>query len=140
MTPQQEQRATVLIVKAQQGDAGAYAELLTMLAGTAKQYARNRLGDVPWLDDVSQEVLLTVHSARRTYDSSRPFAPWFYAILSSRMIDVIRKERRVGSRELGTDVLPEPSQATSAREASDVVDPAEVKAALASLPDRQREI
>jgi hypothetical protein len=54
MTPQQEQQATALIVRGQQGDAVAYAELLTLLAATARQYARNRLGDVPWLDDVAQ--------------------------------------------------------------------------------------
>jgi RNA polymerase sigma-70 factor (ECF subfamily) len=141
MTSQQEQKATSLIVLAQQGDTVAYTELLTMLASTARQYARNRLGDVPWLDDVAQETLLTVHAARRTYDSTRPFAPWFYAILSSRMIDVLRRERRVSARELGTDVLPEPmSQPKSAHDGSDVVDPGRVKAALETLPARQREV
>jgi hypothetical protein len=49
MTPQQESQATALMVRAQNGDAGAYGELLTMLAAVARQYARNRLGDVPWL-------------------------------------------------------------------------------------------
>jgi RNA polymerase sigma-70 factor (ECF subfamily) len=141
MTPQQEQQATALIVRGQQGDAVAYAELLTLLAATARQYARNRLGDVPWLDDVAQETLLTVHAARRTYDPKRPFAPWFYAILSSRMIDVLRKERRIMSRELGADVLPEPESATrSLREGAHEVDGERVRAALDALPARQREI
>src|SRR6188768_1631801 len=141
MTSQQEQQATSLIVRAQQGDSAAYADLLRMLAATARQYARNRVGDVPWLDDVAQETLLTVHAARRTYDSSRPFAPWFYAILSSRMIDVLRKEKRVSAREFGTDVLPEPSarpQSTAA--GSDVVDSGTIKSALESLPERKREV
>lgn len=141
MTSQQEQQATSLIVRAQQGDSVAYADLLRMLAATARQYTRNRVGDVPWLDDVAQETLLTVHAARRTYDSSRPFAPWFYAILSSRMIDVLRKERRVSAREFGTDVLPEPAaRPQSGHEESDAVDPGTIKAALESLPDRQREV
>jgi RNA polymerase sigma-70 factor (ECF subfamily) len=141
MTSQQEQQATALMVRAQQGDGVAYAELLTMLASRARQYARNRLGDVLWLDDVAQETLLTVHAARRTYDPARPFAPWFYAIVSSRMIDVLRKERRVSARELGTDLLPEPiPRAESARDESAIVDPERVKAALDALPDRQREV
>ena len=90
---------------------------------------------------MAQETLLTVHAARRTYDPARPFAPWFYAILSSRMIDVLRKERRVSAREFGTDVLPEPSaRSQSAPRGSDVVDPGSIKAALESLPDRQREV
>jgi len=141
MTPRQEQMAGDLIVRAREGDAVAYAELLTMLAATAKQYARNRVGDVPWLDDVVQETLLTVHAARRTYDASRPFAPWFYAILSSRMIDVIRRERRVSAREIGMDLLPEPGRGVpSASAGSSVVDPERLRGALESLPDRQREV
>ena len=141
MTSQQEQRATTLIMRGQQGDPVAYAELLTLLAATARQYARNRLGDVPWLDDIAQETLLTVHAARRTYDPKRPFAPWFYAILSSRMIDVLRRERRIMSREIGADVLPEPeSGAGSARERTQGPDPGHIRAALDALPARQREI
>jgi len=140
MTPHQEQQATALMVLAQQGDAIAYAALLTMLAATARQYARNRLGDVPWLDDVAQETLLTVDRARRTYDARRPFAPWFYAILSSRMVDVIRRERRVSTREFGTDVLPESASASPAVEDDGGVDAGRVRVALDELPPRQREI
>ncbi|MEO7191518.1 MAG: sigma-70 family RNA polymerase sigma factor [Vicinamibacterales bacterium] len=140
MTSQQEQRATALMILAQHGDSTAYAELLTLLAATSRQYARNRLGDVPWLDDVAQETLMTVHGARRTYDSRRPFAPWFYAILSSRMIDVLRKERRVGSREIASDVIPEPAQTGPAGGQVSDADPVRIRAALDALPARQREI
>lgn len=140
MTSQQEQEATALMARAQQGDGLAYAALLTVLASTARQYVRNRMGDVAWLDDVMQETLLTIHTARRTYDARRPFAPWFYAILSNRMIDVLRKEKRVRAREFGTDVLPEPSPAAQAQHDASAIDPERLKAALESLPDRQREI
>lgn len=142
MTTQQEQQATALMIRAQDGDAVAYAALLTVLAATARQYARNRLGDVPWLDDVAQETLLTIHAARRTYDPKRPFAPWFYAIVSSRMIDVLRKERRVSAREVATDVLPEPGDGlpAGAARAGSGVDPEHLQAALRALPPRQREI
>jgi len=141
MTLQQEQQATTLIVRAQQGDKVAYADLLQLLAATARRYARNRLGDVPWIDDVAQETVLSVHAARHTYDSTRPFAPWFYAIVSTRMIDVIRKERRVSSREVGTDVLPETGRGGARpHEDSASVDPRRVQSALEALPPRQREI
>ena len=141
MTPQQEQRAAALMIDTQRGDAAAYAELLTLLAATARQYTRNRLGDVPWLDDVAQEVLLTVHKARSTYDSRRPFAPWFYAILSHRMIDVLRKERRVSAREVGGDVLPEPADQTGLPpEGVHDVDSGTLRSALDALPARQREV
>ena len=85
MTREQEQHATTLMIRAQQGDRLAYAELLALLAGAARRYARSRVGDVPWLDDVVQETLVSIHGARQTYDPARPIAPWFYAILSSRI-------------------------------------------------------
>jgi RNA polymerase sigma-70 factor (ECF subfamily) len=141
MTARQEQEATALMILAQQGDAAAYARLLTILAANAIQYVRNRVGNVAWLDDVAQETLLSVHSARRTYDSRRPFAPWFYAILSSRMIDVLRKERRISAREFGTDLLPErASDVTPGRAEPGAVDSKYLHDALEALPDRQREI
>ena len=141
MTAQQEEKATALMIRAQDGDSQAYAVLLTMLSSTARQYARNRVGDVPWLDDVMQETLLTIHAARRTYDPRRPFAPWFYAILSSRMIDVLRQEKRVRAREFAGDTVPEPPSSPASRhEASEALDARRLEAALDALPDRQREI
>lgn len=141
MTAQQEQEATALMIRAQEGDGQAYAALLTMLSSTARQYARNRLGDVAWLDDVMQETLLTIHAARRTYDARRPFAPWFYAILSSRLIDVLRKQKRVSAREFATDTLPEPPGASApARQESQAFDSERLNAALNALPERQRAI
>ena len=141
MTPEQERDAGGLMSRAQQGDGAAYAELLTLLAATARRFARNRFGDVAWLDDVAQETLVTVHAARHTYDPRRPFAPWFYAILSSRMIDVLRRERRIAGREVGTYVLPDtgPSMtSTPAREIDGRFD--RVRQALDILPARQRDV
>ena len=125
------------MVLAQQGDGDAYARLLTLLSGVARQYARSRLGDVAWLDDVAQETLVTLHKARHTYDPRRPFAPWFYAILSNRLIDVVRKERRIGSREMGMDVVPERAAAVPPESEVDI---RRVHAAIERLPERQREI
>lgn len=129
------------MIETQRGDSAAYAELLTLLAATSRQYARNRLGDVPWLDDVAQEVLLTVHKARATWDPRRPFAPWFYAILSHRMIDVLRKEKRVSTREVGVDVVPEVvTRPDTILDGTDSIDPEKLRSALESLPERQREV
>ena len=108
-----------------------------MLTTVTRRFARARVGDVGWLDDVVQETLLTIHGARHTYDPTRPFAPWFYAIASSRMIDVLRRERRVQSREIADDTLPErPSEVM--REAE--IDVKAIHAALATLPARQRDV
>ena len=139
MTEEQESQSAALMRRAQSGDQDAYAELLALLTSVTGQYTRRRSGDVPWVGDVVQETLLSVHRARHTYDPSRPFAPWFYAIAAHRLVDVFRRERRVGSRELAADIIPEPvSRRTVDREGD--VDMDAVRSALRALPQRQREI
>ena len=121
------------------GDQIAYAALLALLTLIARQFARARLGAVPWVDDVVQETLLAVHRGRQTFDLERPFAPWFYAIASNRMIDVLRRERRVTAREVPGDALPDPPSADGAT-IHDEIDVDAIHAAVASLPPRQREV
>jgi RNA polymerase sigma-70 factor (ECF subfamily) len=123
---------------AQGGDQIAYASLLVLLTSITRQFARARVGAVPWLDDVVQETLLTVHGARHTYDVERPFSPWFYAIASNRLIDVLRRERRIAAREVSGDWLPDAPTAGAASRVE--LDVEAIHAAVASLPARQREV
>jgi RNA polymerase sigma-70 factor (ECF subfamily) len=124
---------------AQRGDQTAYAELLGLLTTVTRHYARGKSGAVPWVEDVVQETLISVHRARHTYDPSRPFAPWFYAIASHKVIDVYRRERRVSAREQGVDVLPEAGASPSV-ERSGGIDMDLVRTAMAALPSRQRDV
>jgi len=125
--------------RAQHGDEDAYVELLMQLTAATRHYARARAGaPVPWIDDVVQETLVAVHRARHTFDPSRPFAPWFYAIAGNRFVDVFRREHRVRQREVGGDAWPD-WRTTLSADASPV-DVDLVRKALAALPPRQREI
>lgn len=139
MTLEQETQTAHLMRLAQGGDQAAYAELLAVLTSVTRQFARGKSGDVPWVEDVVQETLISVHRARHTYDASRPFAPWFYAIAAHRVVDVYRRERRVASREKAGDELPERVPPGVVARAGGV-DMDVVRAALAALPSRQREI
>jgi RNA polymerase sigma factor (sigma-70 family) len=94
---------------------------------------------VVWVDDVVQETLMAVHGARHTWDPRRPFGPWFHAILSNRLIDVLRRERRVASREVALDVEAE-SGGTTDPNPRDELDVEAIRAAVQSLPARQREV
>lgn len=138
MTLEQERQSASLMRLAQSGDQLAYASLLVLLSSLTRQFVRGRLGAAPeWIEDVVQETLIAVHGARQTYDATRPFAPWFYAIASNRMIDVFRRERRIAGREIGRDELPERAVPSSAR---DDIDTEAVRAAVEALPKRQRQI
>jgi RNA polymerase sigma-70 factor (ECF subfamily) len=123
--------------RVQTGDEAAYAELLVLLASASAKYARRRHGNVPWIDDAVQETLVTVHRSRHTYDPERAFAPWFYAVVATRVVDVWRREHRVARRESGRDELPErgggePDPGRSA------IDVERIRRAVRALPPRQR--
>jgi RNA polymerase sigma-70 factor (ECF subfamily) len=127
------------MLRAQQGEEEAYAELLVLLTAATRSYVRSRVGPlVPWIDDAVQETLVAVHHARHTFDGRRPFAPWFYAIARNRFVDVLRREQRVRQHEISGAVWPELASATDDGTAR--VDMDAVQQALASLPSRQREV
>ena len=139
MTPEQEQQAGSLMVRAQQGDQRAYEDLLRLLAQESRGFVGRRIGWADWAEDVVQDVLLTVHRSRQTYDPARPFAPWFYAIINSRLIDALRSRKRVSSRETpDEDVL-----ALQPAPASDLGDSPlreTLAQAVSRLPRVQREV
>jgi RNA polymerase sigma-70 factor, ECF subfamily len=137
VTLEQERQSMSLMRQAQDGDQEAYATLLVLLTSVTRRYVRGRAGSVNWIDDVVQETLITVDRARHTYDPGRPFAPWFYAIASSRLIDVLRRERRTSLREIAQEpVFDVPAGGAP----NDDIDAEAIHAALRSLPARQRDI
>ena len=97
-TSSQENDWAVWMRAAMTGDAGAYRQLLVSLAPHVRAVARSRCrslgapeGEV---EDLVQEVLLTVHLKRGTWDQSRPIGPWVAAIVRNRLIDVLRRRGR----------------------------------------------
>lgn len=137
MTPEQEAQAAAFMRMAQAGDRDAYTSLLILLTATTRRFARARLGNAPWIDDVVQETLMTVHRALHTYDPARPFGPWFYAIASTRLIDAVRRERRITRRELPREPQFDVAKPSS-REPD--IDVEAIRAAVRSLPERQRDV
>jgi RNA polymerase sigma-70 factor (ECF subfamily) len=139
VTPDQEQQAGVLMIRAQQGDQRAYEDLLCLLAQVSRGFVGRRLGGAEWTEDVVQEVLLTVHRARQTYDPARPFAPWFYAIINSRLIDALRSRKRVTLRETPDEEAlaqqPAPSTESAGSELRETL-----AQAVSRLPRVQREV
>jgi RNA polymerase sigma-70 factor (ECF subfamily) len=72
------------------GDAQAYARLLQETARLLRPFLAKRLYAGNEVDDVLQEILLSVHKARHTYDGQRPYKPWVYAIAKFRLQDHLR--------------------------------------------------
>ncbi len=73
-----------------EGDRQAYAELLRETARMLRPYLSARLQSDAEIDDLMQEILLSIHKAKHTYDGKRPFKPWAYAIAKYRLQDHFR--------------------------------------------------
>jgi RNA polymerase sigma-70 factor (ECF subfamily) len=96
---------SILMARAQTGDRDAYHRLLNEITPYLRSLATRRHRDAGDAEDAVQDILLTVHTIRHTYDPSRPFGPWLVAIANHRLIDRLRRQGRVRSRE--TPLLPE---------------------------------
>jgi RNA polymerase sigma-70 factor (ECF subfamily) len=46
------------------------------------------------MEDMVQEVLLTLHLKRGTWDQSRPLGPWLSAIVRNKLVDILRQRGR----------------------------------------------
>ncbi|WP_294173707.1 sigma-70 family RNA polymerase sigma factor [uncultured Sphingomonas sp.] len=84
---------------AQAGDADAYRRFLSAALPFIRALARRRCGSEEEAEDVVQDVLLTVHRIRHTYEPGRPVKPWLTAITVRRAIDATRKRSRIRTRE-----------------------------------------
>ncbi len=72
------------------GDKRAYAELLRETARLLQPFLAKRLSFGSEVDDLLQEILISIHKARHTYDGMRPYKPWAYAIARFRLQDYLR--------------------------------------------------
>jgi RNA polymerase sigma-70 factor (ECF subfamily) len=127
---------------AQQGDGTAYQELLRLSLPVIAAAARGTGVPPDRVDDVVQEVLLTVHRARATYDPARPFLPWLRAIAQRRAIDALRRQGRQRTREIHDPIAYEqhPDTGASASGGLEHGDRARLLArAVAALPEGQRQ-
>jgi len=59
-------------------------------------------------DDLMQETWMRIHKARHTWRRGEPVLPWIFAIARHTSLDSYRKSRRVETREIQVEVMPEP--------------------------------
>jgi RNA polymerase sigma-70 factor (ECF subfamily) len=135
-------RRCALMAAAQAGDKTAYETLLRDCVPLISAVARRQGVASDYVADVVQEVLLTIHRARQTYDPSRSFTAWLRVIAERRAVDLLRQTGRRGARELHAPIAFENFPDASADPASGLRhadDAGRIGQALASLPARQRE-
>jgi len=130
---------SALMLAAQQGDGAAYKKLLTEITPPLKSFLRSRFFSRDHIDDIVQEILLAIHSARHTYRPEQPFRNWMYGVARHKMIDYMRKWGRQNANEINDDELVT-FLADKSNNPEEQLSAKDVEQALAKLPHKQREV
>src|SRR5262245_65661362 len=104
-----DQRFALLMRATQEGDREAYSRLLHDLIPLLRRAVRRQRALLKPQDaeDLVQDILLSLHQARRSYDPDRPFLPWLMAIVRNRVTDGTRRYISRSAHEVVVDQLPE---------------------------------
>ncbi|MBB5443123.1 MULTISPECIES: sigma-70 family RNA polymerase sigma factor [unclassified Paraburkholderia] len=127
------------MARAQAGDREAYRRLLQDIAPYLRALAARHIRSDEDIEDTVQDVLLTVHSVRNTYDPTRPFGPWLVAIANRRIVDGLRRRGRIGSHETLVETDLETFPAAEANLQEEAADARLVREAIEQLPVGQRD-
>jgi RNA polymerase sigma-70 factor, ECF subfamily len=128
-----------LMARAQAGDREAYRALLEAMTPYLRSLAARCFKQAADAEDAVQDVLLTVHVVRQTYDPSRPFGPWLIAIANRRIIDRLRRDTRRRAREVELSADHETFADPATNLNMETVDEAALAQAIDSLPPDQRQ-
>ncbi len=129
---------SALMARAQDGDGGAYVVLLQSLTPYLRSLARRAGFGADEIEDGVQDILLTVHAIRHTYDRARPFGPWLVAVARNRLADRMRRLARRGMRETALTEFHETFVADAANLPEQASDARRLREAIATLPEGQR--
>ncbi len=134
----QEQKWQKLMVSSQNGDSKAYAQLLKEILPLIKNFVKKRVFDASLVDDVTQNALLGIHTARASYNPAQPFTPWLYAIVRYKILDYIRAQQRYSDNISLNDDDFETfcSSATNIQEETDIKK--DLATAMKKLPAKQQ--
>jgi RNA polymerase sigma factor (sigma-70 family) len=130
-----------LMQATQAGDRQAYARLLHEVIPLLQRAVRRQRSFLKPEDvqDLVQDILLSLHEVRATYDPSRPFLPWLMAIARNRVADGARRHIRRSAREVVVAQLPETFSTDDPNRLGEVYrDPEALRRAMEALPRGQR--
>ncbi len=131
-----------LIPRARNGDAGALEDVLKASRGVVYRWALVVTGDEADAEDVTQEVLITLHASLPGFEGRSRFSTWLYQVTRNEALNLRRRLTR--RLRLVADVAREAEVATGGDEAlarahaTGVT--ALVEALLHLLPRREREV
>jgi RNA polymerase sigma-70 factor (ECF subfamily) len=136
-----DQQVRLLMRDVQAGDKAAYIAVLSAVTPRLRRFVRaqRRFLDAADVEDLVQDVLLSMHGSLASYDASRPFMPWLLVIARYRLADAGR--RHVGkAREVRAGDVGVTLDDVAANVSDDGIEDVEaLQAAIRGLPASQRQ-
>lgn len=128
------------MTSAQDGDARAYDQLLRELLPFLRRVVARRWRNAADVEDIVQEILISLHGVRHTYDPARRFTPWLMIIAHRRVADAARRASHRLSVETTVDVMPDIAETPNVTaEHEGIVANDAFRSAMSQLPATQRE-
>ena len=130
------QELTALFCQGIAGDSAKYQRFLCEITPILRRVVLKKLPAAD-AEDTVQEILISIHKARHTYDGNRPIMPWLFAITQFRINDALRRVY-AGARHESVDiddladVLPDVTETESSNESIDDM--------LKNVPEREQKI
>ena len=124
-------------ILAQQGDKKAYAQLLRDILPFIQKSLLPKVANPEWVDDISQEVLLSIHKSLNTYSPERAFTPWLNAIIHYRKTDYLRKYYSK-KQNMSVPVEEQYDLSTDVTSPEDMTEYGNVEKALLTSPEKQQ--
>src|SRR5207249_12106596 len=133
-------RFAALMEAAQAGKADAYVQLMQQIAPRLRLIVLRYRSVLPAedIEDLVQDILLSLHAVRATYDPKRPFMPWLLAITRNRLADGARRYARTSLREVNTDYSDVTFANQNANRTEDMFGREDLRNAIDRLPAAQR--
>lgn len=131
-----ERKLRALFIAGLDGDARAYHAFLQALGSHLRAFCRKRLYRFPdEIEDLVQEILISVHNGRHTYQHDQPLTAWTHAIARYRVVDHVRGQAR---RDMVLEPLDDHQDIFAESEEESTDARRDVDKLLAQLPDRHR--
>ncbi len=125
-----------LIKKIQKGDNGAFTELVLRHKDKVRNLIYLTLGDVDYIDDISQDVFINVFKKINDFRFESKFTTWLYRITVNKCRDYLRKKK---VRSIFTTLQEEIHNPPIRMRAESIGIPQIVRNAIERLPDKLRE-
>ncbi len=111
------------IVKAhRQGDKQAFAELVTRYMRRVYSFAYRLSNDPSTAEDAASETFIKAWKKLDSFDSTRSFASWIFAIARNATFDILRKKKDVSFSRLAGSGADDDDVAASIPDSRDLAD------------------